>query len=120
MLEVLPQAQSAGQKSQEDAHPRPGVDLRPRRGAAAGGGMPPQHPPILGEEFEQRELLALEKETMGTFLSDHPLSEVRDALRVRADCSLAELDEEGRRRLGDRRRDRRREQEDPDQERLAT
>jgi len=29
---------------------------------------------------------------MGTFLSDHPLSEVRDALRVEADCTLAELD----------------------------
>ena len=29
---------------------------------------------------------------MGTFLSDHPLSQVREALRVRADCTLAELE----------------------------
>ena len=59
---------------------------------AATGGIRSQHPPILGEEFEQRELLAMEKETMGTFLSDHPLSQVREALRVRADCTLAELE----------------------------
>ena len=51
----------------------------------------PQHPPVLGEEFDQRELLRLEKETLGTFLSAHPLAEVRDALRARVDCSLAEL-----------------------------
>ncbi|MFN8113701.1 MAG: DNA polymerase III subunit alpha [Solirubrobacterales bacterium] len=90
MLAVLPQAQSAGQKSQEDA----------QRGQAsifaldesAGSALRSQHPPILGEEFEQRELLAMEKETMGTFLSDHPLSQVREALRVRADCTLAELE----------------------------
>jgi len=89
MLDVLPQAQSAGQKAQEDA----------QRGQASifaldeeAGGARPQHPPILGGEFAQRELLAMEKETMGTFLSDHPLSQVREALRVRADCSLAELE----------------------------
>jgi DNA polymerase-3 subunit alpha len=36
-------------------------------------------------------LLALEKETLGTYLSSHPLSEVREALRARVDCSLADL-----------------------------
>ena len=90
MLGVLPQAQSAGQKAQEDA----------QRGQASifaldeegSGGPRSQHAPILGEEFEQRELLAMEKETMGTFLSDHPLSQVREALRVKADCTLAELE----------------------------
>ena len=90
MLAALPQAQSAGQKSQEDAI----------RGQAsifaldesAGAGMRNQHPPIVGEEFDQRELLTMEKETLGTFLSDHPLTEVRDALRVRTDCTLAELE----------------------------
>jgi DNA polymerase-3 subunit alpha len=89
MLAALPQAQSAGQKAQEDA----------QRGQASifalddGGASRPQHPPIVGDEFEQRELLAIEKETLGTFLSDHPLSQVREALRVRCDCTLAELDE---------------------------
>jgi DNA polymerase-3 subunit alpha len=42
-------------------------------------------------EFDQRELLRLEKETLGTFLSAHPLGEVREALRERVDCSLAEV-----------------------------
>ncbi len=33
----------------------------------------------------------MEKETLGTYLSSHPLSEVRDALRARVDCTLADL-----------------------------
>jgi DNA polymerase-3 subunit alpha len=33
----------------------------------------------------------MEKETLGTFLSEHPLTEVRDALAARVDCSLADL-----------------------------
>jgi DNA polymerase III subunit alpha len=90
MLATLPQAQSAGQKSQEDAQRGQASIFALDEGTAAG--MRSQHPPILGEEFEQRELLAIEKETMGTFLSDHPLSQVREALRVRADCTLAELE----------------------------
>ncbi|MCB0875852.1 MAG: DNA polymerase III subunit alpha [Solirubrobacterales bacterium] len=90
MLAVLPQAQSAGQKAQEDAQRGQASIFALDEGADAA--MRSQHPPILGEEFEQRELLAMEKETMGTFLSDHPLSQVRDALRVRADCTLAELE----------------------------
>src|SRR5213593_87231 len=33
----------------------------------------------------------MERETLGIFLSSHPLKEVRGALRERVDCSLAEL-----------------------------
>jgi DNA polymerase-3 subunit alpha len=33
----------------------------------------------------------MEKETLGTYLSSHPLTEVGPALRARVDCSLAEL-----------------------------
>src|SRR6188472_745232 len=33
----------------------------------------------------------MEKETLGTSLSEHPLTEVRGALRARVDCSLADL-----------------------------
>jgi DNA polymerase-3 subunit alpha len=33
----------------------------------------------------------MEKETLGTYVSSHPLSGIRDALRRRVDCSLAEL-----------------------------
>ena len=36
--------------------------------------------------------MRLEKETLGTFLSSHPLAEVRDALRAKVDCSLSELE----------------------------
>ena len=43
-------------------------------------------------------LNAWEKETLGLFLSSHPLKEVRAAFRARVDCSLADLRE---RRDGD-------------------
>src|ERR687893_214423 len=35
----------------------------------------------------------MEKETLGLFLSSHPLKEARPALRAKVDCSLAELGE---------------------------
>jgi DNA polymerase-3 subunit alpha len=93
MLETLPAAQSAGQKAQEDAQLGQGsiFDF----GEEAGGGEAPsqgQHrPPIPAAEFDRAELLALEKETLGTYLSSHPLTEVGAALRARVDCSLAQL-----------------------------
>ena len=91
MLEALPHAQANGQKAQEDAQ-RVVLDLRPRRGSGGDAtSAARQHPPLIGEEFDSRELLRLEKQTLGTFLSEHPLSEVRDALRARVDCSLADL-----------------------------
>src|SRR4029077_2583187 len=34
---------------------------------------------------------AMEKETLGTYLSEHPLTEVRGALRARVDCGIAAL-----------------------------
>ncbi|HEX7059994.1 MAG TPA: DNA polymerase III subunit alpha [Solirubrobacterales bacterium] len=95
MLEALPAAQSAGQKAQEDAQLGQGSifdfgDATGGEGGGASGGA--QHrPPISAAEFDRAELLALEKETLGTYLSSHPLSEVREALRARVDCSLAEL-----------------------------
>ena len=56
------------------------------------------------DEFERVELLAMEKETLGIFLSSHPLADVRHILRERVDCSLAELPSQARRRLGHGRR----------------
>ncbi|HEX3173702.1 MAG TPA: DNA polymerase III subunit alpha [Solirubrobacterales bacterium] len=92
MLEALPAAQSAGQKAQEDAQLGQGSIFDFGEAAEDGGASRSQHrPPIPAAEFERRELLAMEKETLGTYLSSHPLSEVRDALRARVDCSLAEL-----------------------------
>ncbi len=95
MLEVLPAAQSAGQKAQEDAQLGQGSIFDFGDAAASGGegGASSSHhrPPISAVEFERRELLALEKETLGTYLSSHPLSEVREALRARVDCNLTDL-----------------------------
>ncbi|MGN6276737.1 MAG: DNA polymerase III subunit alpha [Solirubrobacterales bacterium] len=93
MLETLPAAQSAGQKAQEDAQLGQGsiFDF----GGEQGGGGPQsqaQHrPPIPAAEFDRAEMLAMEKETLGTYLSSHPLTEVGPALRARVDCSLAQL-----------------------------
>ncbi|HEY0316826.1 MAG TPA: DNA polymerase III subunit alpha [Solirubrobacterales bacterium] len=93
MLEALPAAQSAGQKAQEDAQMGQGsiFDF----GEDGGGGAAPtqahHRPPISAVEFDRAELLAMEKETLGTYLSSHPLAEVGPALRARVDCSLAQL-----------------------------
>jgi DNA polymerase III subunit alpha len=94
MLEALPAAQSAGQKAQEDAQLGQGsiFDFGDGGDDGGGGASSSHHrPPISAAEFERRELLAMEKETLGTYLSSHPLSEVREALRARVDCGLAEL-----------------------------
>jgi DNA polymerase-3 subunit alpha len=93
MLETLPAAQSAGQKAQEDAQLGQGsiFDFGDGESDGPSPGRTEHRPPISAAEFERAELLALEKETLGTYLSSHPLSEVREALRARVDCGLAEL-----------------------------
>jgi DNA polymerase-3 subunit alpha len=93
MLEALPAAQSAGQKAQEDAQLGQGsiFDFGEETDAGAHATQAHHRPPISAEEFERAELLAMEKETLGTYLSEHPLTEVRGALRARVDCSLADL-----------------------------
>jgi DNA polymerase-3 subunit alpha len=98
MLAVLPQAQANGQKSQEDAQRGQGsifdIGAEPAGGESQGRVTAigaPADPPVPEGEFEQRELLAMEKETLGTYVTSHPLSGLRDALRERVDCSLAEL-----------------------------
>ena len=92
MLEALTTAIAYGQKAQEDSRLGQGsiFDL----GGSSADEAPAtraQHPPISVSEYDERELLRLEKETLGTFLSSHPLAEVRDALRARVDCPLSEL-----------------------------
>ncbi len=102
MLAVLEQAQGAGQKAQQDALVGQGsiFDL----GFDLGGGedgssrteavaafASPSHAPIPHEEFERAELLAAEKDSIGLFISAHPLKEVGPALRAKADCTLGEL-----------------------------
>jgi DNA polymerase-3 subunit alpha len=103
MLAVLEIAQSAGQKIQQDALVGQGsiFDLetpaQPSSGDPAGAAGPGSsllklsHPPIPSEEFDQPQLLAVEKEAIGLFISAHPLKPMREALRARVDCSLAAL-----------------------------
>jgi DNA polymerase-3 subunit alpha len=99
MLEVLASAQSAGQKAQEDSRRGQGSifdlggDLNGDEPtpAAEGAFAAPRHPQVPAAEFDQRELLRLEKETLGTFVSAHPLGEVREALRARVERPLADV-----------------------------
>ncbi|HEY5428221.1 MAG TPA: DNA polymerase III subunit alpha [Solirubrobacteraceae bacterium] len=104
MLMVLEQAQAAGQKAQQDAligqgsifdlamGSDPPTDTEgsgPSGAAAAFAG--PSHAPIPGDEFDRTEMLAAEKESLGLFISAHPLKEVGPALRAKADSTLAEV-----------------------------
>src|SRR3954451_23073858 len=100
MLEVLEQAQGAGQKIQQDAEIGQGsiFDLFDGGGSDGGGGngaaaafAGATHPPIPEDEFDKNELLAHEKDAIGLFLSMHPLKEVREALLAKVDRPLSEL-----------------------------
>jgi DNA polymerase III subunit alpha len=92
MLSALPHATSFGQKAQEDSRLGQGSIFDLGGGAADGAPARSHHPPIPADEFDRRELLRLEKETLGTYLSSHPLAEVKDALRARVDCTLSQLE----------------------------
>jgi DNA polymerase III subunit alpha len=94
MLDVLEAAQAAGQKTQLDAQIGQGsiFDLGGFGGADSGpSAFAPAHPPIPDHEYERQELLAIEKESIGLFITEHPLKRVREALRVKADCSCAQV-----------------------------
>jgi DNA polymerase-3 subunit alpha len=101
MLAVLEQAQASGQKAQQDALigqgsifdlAEPGAAPATDAPSATGAGLArPVHQPISSEEFEQAELLAVEKEAIGLFISAHPLKPLREALRAKTDCALAAL-----------------------------
>ncbi|HEY2436230.1 MAG TPA: DNA polymerase III subunit alpha [Solirubrobacteraceae bacterium] len=93
MLSVLEQAQGAGQKTQQDLALGQGsiFDLGGPEPAAGGFLATPSHAPIPSEEFERGELLAAEKESIGLFISAHPLKEVGSALRRRVDIAISAL-----------------------------
>src|SRR5439155_9353583 len=93
MLEVLDQALGAGSASHEARRFGQGsiFDL--------GDEPQPAHRPPLGtDEYDKPELLRLEKETLGLYVSEHPLSSIRAELRAKTDATLAELE---RRRDGE-------------------
>ncbi len=89
MGEVLDDALGYGSRSHADRLAGQGsiFDLD------AGEEAPPQrHRAIPGEEYEKSELLRLEKETLGLWVSEHPLADLGDELRRKTDRQLAELD----------------------------
>ncbi|HZU21080.1 MAG TPA: DNA polymerase III subunit alpha [Gaiellaceae bacterium] len=94
-LEVLEQAVAWGQKQQADRLAGQGsiFDLAPVEEA-----KPKHHPPTPTDEFDKNELLRLEKEVLGLYVSEHPLSAIRDQLRRKTDATIGELD---RRRDGE-------------------
>ncbi len=67
-------------------------------GEAADQPVEVQHPAIAATEFDERELLRLEKETLGLYVSEHPLERVRGELRRKTDCLLTDVE---RRRDGE-------------------
>ena len=100
MLTVLEQAQQAGQKAQQDAQTGQGsiFDLGLDLGGAGGNGgaggaafTRPSHAPIPAGEFEKTELLAMEKESIGLFISAHPLKEVAVAMAAKTDYTLGAI-----------------------------
>lgn len=91
MLAVLEQAQAAGQKAQQDLAVGQGSIFDLDCGHADGASAAPSHAPIPTEEFDRAELLAAEKESIGLFISAHPLKEVGPALAVKVDCTLSAL-----------------------------
>ncbi len=71
---------------------------RDRSSTSAASRSPRTIPPLSTEEFEKRELLRMEKESLGLYVSEHPLSAIREQLRRKTDCALSELE---RRRDGE-------------------
>jgi DNA polymerase-3 subunit alpha len=95
MLEVLEQAVGWGQKQQSDRLAGQGsiFDLGP-----ADEERPRHHPVTPTDEFEKSDLLKLEKEVLGLYVSEHPLAAIRDQLRRKSDTTIGELE---RRRDGE-------------------
>jgi DNA polymerase-3 subunit alpha len=94
MLDVLEAAQGAGQKAQLDAQIGQGsiFDLGGLGGdEAASSAFAPAHPSIPDHEYDRPELLAIETESIGQYITEHPLKRLREALRVKADCSCAQV-----------------------------
>ena len=56
-----------------------------------GGGAPPPDPELPGQEFSREELLTMEKEMLGLYISDHPLHAWEPVLAPRVTVTLAQL-----------------------------
>ncbi|HEY9457440.1 MAG TPA: DNA polymerase III subunit alpha [Gaiella sp.] len=98
MLAVLEQALGHGQKLAQDRLIGQSSLFDGAFDDDAGPELSKHHPPVPAGEFTKEELLRLEKETLGLYVSEHPLAGVRDQLRRKTDATLAELE---RRRDGE-------------------
>ena len=96
MLLVLPQAMAYGKKVRADADKGQGSifdlldgDRCPEKPEAANATPVdiPRH------DYSKEELLALEKETLGLYVSSHPLKDIRQQVRREADHLISELGE---------------------------
>jgi DNA polymerase-3 subunit alpha len=89
MIAVLDSATSWGGRMQADRLAGQGsiFDL-----GDAEESKPEQHPPVPSIDLEKGELLRMEKETLGVYVSEHPLQAIRDQLRRKVDCALAEAE----------------------------
>ncbi len=97
MLQVLEQALAYGQKQQSDRLAGQASIFDSEFGSAEITASR-HHPPVPSQEFEKPDLLRLEKETLGLYVSEHPLSPLRAELRAKTDATIAELE---RRRDGE-------------------
>ena len=95
MIQVLEQAAAWGGRMQADRLAGQGsiFDLGGEEES-----RPQQHPPVPVVELDKNELLRMEKETLGVYVSEHPLQAIREQLRRKTDCGLAEAE---RRRDGE-------------------
>jgi DNA polymerase III subunit alpha len=89
MADVLDQALSWGGSEHEARSSGQGsiFDL-----FSEGEDRPRHHAPIPPGEYEKSELLRLEKETLGLWVSEHPLADIGAELRRKTDRALADLE----------------------------
>jgi DNA polymerase III subunit alpha len=98
LLECMEQALAWGQKQQADKLLGQGsiFDLGDLGGDTAAAAR--HHPVVSAEEYDKNDLLRMEKESLGLYVSDHPLAPIKDQLKRKTDCTLNELE---RRRDGE-------------------
>lgn len=59
------------------------------------GGLEVDEKVLRGEEFDKRDLLRMEKDMLGQYVTDHPLLEVREQLLAQTDTRMTDLADRG-------------------------
>ena len=67
-------------------------------GGGGGAPQPTAHPSLPPGEYDKTDLLRLEKDTLGLYVSEHPLQGIAEKLRRKTNCELTEVE---RRRDGE-------------------